>query len=167
LIKACSLDTYPYYEELKSGQEATKRIADKINEAQRHAENEQTVKSLHARISDWKGHHLENFGELLLDDVFVVTKSEIDREYHVFLFEKIILCCKEAVTQPLKGGRGGKNNVIRKQNAPSPLTLPGGNGKTQKNTPLLLKGRIFLGNVTQAVSVPAEAVTCKLYHYFP
>lgn len=162
MIKACSPNTYSYYEELKSGQEATKRIADKINEAQRHAENEQTVKSLHARISDWKGHHLENFGELLLDDVFVVTKSEIDREYHVFLFEKIILCCKEAVAQPLKGGKGSnRNNVIRKQSTPAPLTLAGSNGKTQKKTPLLLKGRIFLGNVTQAVSVPAEAVACK------
>lgn len=167
LIKACSQDTYSHYEELKSGQEATKRIADKINEAQRHAENEQTVKSLHARINDWKGHHLENFGELLLDDVFVVTKSEIDREYHVFLFEKIILCCKEAVVQPLKASKGGnKVNVIKKQAAPPPLTLPGGNGKPQKNTPLLLKGRIFLGNVTQAVSMPAEAVPCK-YIFMP
>jgi hypothetical protein len=43
--------------------------------------------------------------------------------------------------------------------------LPGGNGKTQKNTPLLLKGRIFLGNVTQAVSMPAEAVACKCIFY--
>ena len=161
MIKACSPDDYPYYEELKSGQEATKRIADKINEAQRRAENEQTVKSLHDRVSDWKGHHLEDFGELLLDDVFIVTKSEIDREYHVFLFERIILCCKEAVVPPLKGGKGGnKSNVIRKS-APPPLTLPGGNGKPQKTTPLLLKGRIFLGNVTQAVSMPAEAVACK------
>ena len=159
MIKACSQDTYPHYEELRSGQEATKRIADKINEAQRHAENEQTVKSLHARINDWKGHHLENFGELLLDDVFVVTKSEIDREYHVFLFEKIILCCKEAVAQPQKNKGGGKPSM-KKQSPPS-LTLPGGNGKPQKNTPLLLKGRIFLGNVTQAISMPAEAVPCK------
>lgn len=159
MIKPCSPDTYPHYEELKAGQEATKRIADKINEAQRRAENEQTVKSLHTRVGDWKGHHLENFGELLLDDVFVVTKSEIDREYHVFLFEKIILCCKEAVTQPTKGGKGANKNsaLLKKQAVPPPLILPGGNGKTQKNTPLLLKGRIFLGNVTQAVSTPAEA----------
>lgn len=163
MIKACTPDTYPHYEELKSGQEATKRIADKINEAQRRAENDQTVKSLQARISDWKGHHLENFGDLLLDDLFVVTKSDFDREYHVFLFEKIILCCKEAALQPLKGGKGTNKNsaLLRKQAAPPPLTLPGGNGKTQKNTPLLLKGRIFLGNVTQAVPMPAEAVACK------
>ncbi|KAF8867737.1 Dbl homology domain-containing protein [Gymnopilus junonius] len=161
LIKACSPSTYPHYEELKRGSEAAKRITDKINEAQRHAENEQTVKSLHSRIDDWKGHHLENFGELLLDDIFVVTKSDIDREYHVFLFERIILCCKEATQQLSKNGKGqGKNgSILKKQPAPPPLTLPGGFGSSQKNTPLLLKGRIFLGNVTQAVPVPARAST--------
>ncbi|CAA7260588.1 unnamed protein product [Cyclocybe aegerita] len=159
LIKACSPATYPHLDELKQGSDAAKRITDKINEAQRRAENEQTVKSLHTRIDDWKGHHLENFGELLLDDVFVVTKSDIDREYHVFLFEKIILCCKEAIAQPPKGAKGVAKNgsILKKQLAPPPLALPGGVGTPQKNTPLLLKGRIFLGNVTQAVPVPARA----------
>ncbi|KIM45448.1 hypothetical protein M413DRAFT_46858, partial [Hebeloma cylindrosporum] len=159
LIKACSPATYTHFDELKRGSEAAKRITDKINEAQRRAENEQTVKSLHSRIDDWKGHHLENFGELLLDDLFVVTKSDIDREYHVFLFERIILCCKEAVSQPSKGGKGTNKNgsILKKQPTPLSLSLPGGNGTPQKNTPLLLKGRIFLGNVTQAVPVPARA----------
>jgi cell division control protein 24 len=98
-----------------------------------------------------------------LDDIFVVTKSDIDREYHVFLFEKIILCCKEAVAQPSKGAKGQKQNgsLLKKQAAPSPLSLPGGVGKVQKDTPLLLKGRIFLGNVTQAVPVPARASPSK------
>ena len=154
--------TYPHFDELKRGSDAAKRITDKINEAQRRAENEQTVKSLHSRIDDWKGHHLENFGELLLDDIFVVTKSDIDREYHVFLFEKIILCCKEALAQPAKGAKGQKQAaILKKQPAPPPLSLPGGVGAPQKNTPLLLKGRIFLGNVTQAVPVPARASPSK------
>nr|QNB56520.1 rho guanine nucleotide exchange factor scd1 [Hypsizygus marmoreus] len=158
LIKACSASGYQHFDELKRGSEAAKRITDKINEAQRRAENELTVKSLYSRIDDWKGHHLENFGELLLDDIFVVTKSDIDREYHVFLFEKIILCCKEAVPAIPGGGRGkvGKSNsILKKQAAPPPLTLPGGVGQPiKKSTPLLLKGRIFLGNVTQATPVP-------------
>jgi cell division control protein 24 len=138
------------------GSAAAKRITDKINEAQRRAENDQTVKSLQHRIDDWKGHHLENFGELLLDDIFVVTKSDIDREYHVFLFEKIILCCKEALSPLPNGNRkvNKSNSILKKQSAPSPSPLPGGVGQPQKkNTPLLLKGRIFLGNVTQAVPV--------------
>jgi cell division control protein 24 len=95
----------------------------------------------------------------------VVTKSDIDREYHVFLFERIILCCKEALSVPGKGGKGTNKNgsILKKQ--PTPLSLPGGNGTPQKNTPLLLKGRIFLGNVTQAVPVPARASPST--YFFP
>jgi hypothetical protein len=162
LIKACSASTYVHFNDLKQGSDAARRITDKINEAQRRAENEQTVKSLQARVEDWKGHHLENFGDLLLDDIFVVTKSDIDREYHVFLFEKIILCCKEASPQPAKGAKGQTKNgssILKKQGTLTPLSL--GGMKTQKDTPLLLKGRIFLGNVTQAVPVPSRASPSK------
>jgi cell division control protein 24 len=134
------------------GSSAAKRITDKINEAQRRAENDATVKSLSNRIEDWKGHHLSNFGELLLDDIFVVTKSEVDREYHVFLFEKIILCCKEAMQPPPGGRRGAKNNSILKKQPNGTGSAIGGSGPSRKKTtPLLLKGRIFLNNVTKAV----------------
>jgi len=153
LIKATSATDYPHFEELQSGSAAAKRITDKINEAQRRAENVQTVKNLEGRVQDWKGHHLSNFGALLLDDIFTVTKSDVDREYHVFLFEKIILCCKEAAPPPQSAKRGGKNNsILKKQNgahtpAPPPMTSP----NKRKDTLLLLKGRIFLNNVTQAI----------------
>ncbi|KAF9448199.1 hypothetical protein P691DRAFT_781278 [Macrolepiota fuliginosa MF-IS2] len=166
LIKTLSPTVYPYYDELKKGSDAAKRITDKINEAQRRAENEQTVKSLSSRIDDWKGHHLENFGELLLDDIFTVTKSDIDREYHVFLFEKIILCCKEIPPGQQNGNKKvGKNNSILKKQAstPTPLNAAAAAATStpnqRKSTPLLLKGRIFLGNVTQAVpSQPRTSV---------
>ncbi|KAJ7188306.1 hypothetical protein C8R46DRAFT_1054318 [Mycena filopes] len=170
LIKASSAAGYQHYDELKSGSDAAKRITDKINEAQRRAENDQTVKSLHTRVDDWKGHHLENFGELLLDDIFVVTKSDIDREYHVFLFEKIILCCKEALGAPPNGRKVSKSNsILKKQSGPPTLPLPGGVGQPQKkNTPLLLKGRIFLGNVTQAVPVsPRNSTSSAIPTQYP
>ncbi len=158
LIKTLSPATYAHYEELKGGSGAAKRITDKINEAQRRAENDQTVRSLSSRIDDWKGHHLENFGDLLLDDIFTVTKSDIDREYHVFLFEKIILCCKEIPPGQQGGAKKiGKNNSLLKKQAstPTPLNVAAAAAAAtpnqRRNTPLLLKGRIFLGNVTQAV----------------
>ncbi|KAF9227457.1 hypothetical protein BS17DRAFT_694830 [Gyrodon lividus] len=151
LIKASSAADYPYYEELQAGSAAAKRITDKINEAQRRVENNQTVKNLEGRVKDWKGHHLSNFGNLLLDDIFTVTKSEVDREYHVFLFEKIILCCKEALQPPPNGKRGGKSNsILKKQPTPTAPSVPGVPNK-KTDTPLLLKGRIFLNNVTQAI----------------
>lgn len=157
LIKASSPSDYPYYEELQAGSAAAKRIADKINEAQRREENFQTVKNLESRVKDWKGHHLSNFGNLLLDDIFTVTKSEVDREYHVFLFEKIILCCKEALPPPPNGKKAGKNNSILKKQSLS--STPGTVPNKDKDTPLLLKGRIFLNNVTQAIpSSPRTSV---------
>ena len=111
-----------------------------------------TVKNLENRVEDWKGHHISNFGTLILDDIFTVTKSEMDREYHVFLFEKIILCCKEYIPQGGSSKKVGKSNsILKKPNTPTPLGASGGPSNRKKNTPLLLKGRIFLNNVTSAV----------------
>lgn len=111
----------------------------------------QTVRNLESRIEDWKGHHISNFGELLLEDIFVVTKSDVDREYHVFLFHRIILCCKELALQPQNTKKVGKTNSILKKQVPNTLQITTPGGKAKKNTPLLLKGRIFLNNVTQAM----------------
>ena len=152
---------YPHYDELKQGWEAAKRSADRINEAQRRAENLQTVASLESRVEDWRGHHLANFGDLLLDDIFMVTKMDIDREYHVFLFEKIILCCKEALPLPASGSnkKVGKSNSILKKQSVAPLQYSGASGSSRKkDTPLLLKGRIFLNNVTRALPSSANGM---------
>ena len=148
LLKKSSPIDYPHYEELKAGSAAAKRITDKINEAQRRAENIQTVQNLASRVDDWKGHHVSQFGELLLDDVFIVTKSEVDREYHVFLFERIILCCKED-TSVNSSRKGSKSNSILKKPQANGSALSGlAGGSKKKMTPLLLKGRIYLNNVT-------------------
>ncbi|EJD03053.1 uncharacterized protein FOMMEDRAFT_20220 [Fomitiporia mediterranea MF3/22] len=148
LLKAAANSDYPHYDELQKGLESAKRVTDRINEAQRRSENLQTVASLEARVEDWKGHHLSNFGELILEDIFMVMKMDIDREYHVFLFEKIILCCKE-VLPTANGGTIRKssksNSILKKQMASSP---GGMSASKKKSTPLLLKGRIFLNNVT-------------------
>ncbi|KAI0256188.1 hypothetical protein BJV78DRAFT_1273099 [Lactifluus subvellereus] len=150
LLKKSSPIDYPHYEELKAGSASAKRITDKINEAQRRTENLQTVQNLASRVDDWKGHHVSQFGELLLEDIFIVTKSEVDREYHVFLFERIILCCKED-TSMSGNKRIGKNNSILKKPQQNGSPLPGSAGSSKKKTtPLLLKGRIYLNNVTDA-----------------
>ncbi|KZT71056.1 hypothetical protein DAEQUDRAFT_666975 [Daedalea quercina L-15889] len=150
LQKAVKGTEYPYSEELSQGVAAAKRVTDRINEAQRQAENEATVEALKLRVDDWKGHELPNFGQLLLDDIFTVTKSAVDREYHVFLFEKIILCCKEYLAAPQNGRKVGKSNSILKKPPVSPVSpLPGAVPSKKRTTPLLLKGRIFLNNVTK------------------
>ncbi|KAI0695536.1 hypothetical protein BC835DRAFT_1414811 [Cytidiella melzeri] len=145
---------YPHMEDLAAGVAVTRRITDRVNEEQRRVENQCTLSNLKGRVADWKGHDISNFGTLLLDDIFMVNKSEMDREYHVFLFEKIILCCKEYVSAGPNAKKVGKSNsLLKKQGVPAPLTIPGGSSASnkKKNTPLLLKGRIFLNNVTSAV----------------
>jgi cell division control protein 24 len=162
LLKKSSPVDYPHYDELKAGSAAAKRITDKINEAQRRAENLQTVQNLASRVDDWKGHHVSQFGELLLDDIFIVTKSMVDREYHVFLFERIILCCKEdtSVAGNNNNKKVGKSNSLLKKpqaNGSHASGLAGGSKK--KMTPLLLKGRIYLNNVTEANVVSPGKLT--------
>ena len=152
MLKKSSPVDYPHYEELKAGSAAAKRITDKVINAQRRAENLQTTRNLAARVDDWKGHHVSKFGELSLDDFFIVTASEMVREYHVFLFERIILCCKEDTSAT--GGNNKKvgkgSSLLKKAQAYEPLVSGLSGSSKKKMTPLLLKGRIFLNNVVEA-----------------
>ncbi|KAJ7918215.1 hypothetical protein B0H13DRAFT_2438310 [Mycena leptocephala] len=129
LLKASWAADYQHFNALKQGSEASKRVADRVNEAARRAETEQTVKSLQTRVDDWKGHNVDTFGELLLYDFFVVNKSDVDREYHVFLFEKFYSCAKK----------------FRR-------TLRTGRHFMPRNTPLLLKASPSLRRYALTVS---------------
>lgn len=95
LVKATNPSDYIYHASLVAGLASVKRITDKVNETSREKENEKTVLELQARVEDWKGHVPETFGRLLVDDVLSAIKSGSTRDYHVFLFEKMLLCCKE------------------------------------------------------------------------
>lgn len=134
----------PRYQELEDGLEVMRRITDKVNETSRLQENAQLVKELEWRVEDWKGHNIKTFGLLLLSDVFMVAKSDTEREYHVYLFEKILLCCKELA--PAAQKKSSKNNSLLKQKGGA---AAGAGGKKAKTT-LQLKGRIFINNVTGA-----------------
>ncbi|KAJ7183253.1 Dbl homology domain-containing protein [Mycena filopes] len=127
LMKATPPKSYEHYEELKRGLQAAKRVTNTANEAQRRTENEVTVKSLLTRIDSWRGHNPETFGTLLLDDILVVVRGGVKREYHVFLFEHIVLFCKQVPTAPFYTSRAN-------------------------NAPLLNKGRVLLSDVTGTAS---------------
>ena len=64
-----------------------------------------------------------------------MSKDDSEREYHVYLFEKILLCCKEmAQRRPQTPGRG-----LLTQRRP-------------KRASLQLKGRIFIHNISAVVN---------------
>jgi hypothetical protein len=56
--------------------------------------NQHKIKNLAIRVQDWKGHDIFTFGALLLEDFALCTKSRVDRQYYIFLFEKKLLWCK-------------------------------------------------------------------------
>jgi cell division control protein 24 len=128
----------PFFAELEEGLASIKRVMDKVNETTRREDNRQAVVDLSRRVEDWKSHDISSFGELLLQETFFVIKNDSEREYNVYLFERIILCCKESGST---GKKSSKSNSILKK------------PQSKKPTNLQLKGRIFVNNVTGAAPV--------------
>lgn len=124
-----------HFDEIVRGREAIKRVADRVNERSRKLENAKVAKDLQSRIDDWKGYRLDALGELLLSATFLVMKADEEREYQVYLFERILLCCKEIA-------------AVKKQN--KSLSKK---GKTRAS--LLLKGRIYVHTMTD-ISATSE-----------
>ncbi|KAK5111378.1 hypothetical protein LTR62_005219 [Meristemomyces frigidus] len=131
-------------QDLLMGEEAASSILTRTDKAIDREEKVLAVAELKIRVEDWKGHRIEGFGELLLYGTFTVLKSENlatgkdgERQYHVYLFETILLCCKDI--DPLK-----PKNVMSKRGLVERST-----GKPK----LQLKGRIFMQNVTEVVSL--------------
>ncbi|KAJ5778054.1 hypothetical protein N7520_001300 [Penicillium odoratum] len=99
------------------------------------------VVDLSERVDDWKSLKMDSFGELLRFGTFAVVKGDSgkdsEREYHIFLFERILLCCKDI--NPNKQ----KTKLMMNKDKPA-LTAKG-------KARLQLKGRIYMANVTDIV----------------
>ncbi|KAH6603771.1 guanine-nucleotide dissociation stimulator [Trichoderma cornu-damae] len=128
-------------EDLLLGCEAAERVLQKANEAVNRDLLDDALEELIVRVDDWKSHKIESFGKLLLHGVYgVITgKSDQEKDYEIYLFECILLCCKEISPNKSKD----KKDRARLQ---GPKTR-------NKNAKLQLKGRIFMANVTDVVSL--------------
>lgn len=127
-------DDWPNYQDQVRALEVIKRVTQNVNETQRRVDNLTVVKELSERLIDWKGHNIDDFGALIHDGVFPVIKAGTEREYHLYLFENIILCCKEAQLAKKSMGLGTKK------------------AKPQKRASLILKGRIYMAFITHVSS---------------
>ncbi|KAI8382422.1 hypothetical protein BD560DRAFT_365030 [Blakeslea trispora] len=100
LIKATPED-WPYSQENQVGLDAIQRVTKNVNETKRVQENIALVQELKKHIVDDSVSNpvviVEAAGSLLLHDKFTLQKHDSDhtREMTVFLFEKMILVCKE------------------------------------------------------------------------
>lgn len=133
-------------EELKADiSDAIEIIQDVLQQADASIDKEtreDALKDLEERVDDWKGLSIESFGELLLFGTFNVLKDgalrEQEKEYHIFLFNRILIMCKEQNLNKPK-------NKIMGHKEKQTLSL---RGKPKMH----LKGRIYLINVTNVVS---------------
>ncbi|KAJ6108229.1 hypothetical protein N7523_009552 [Penicillium sp. IBT 18751x] len=116
-------------------------VLDFANEAIHKEHLAAAVVDLSERVDDWKTLKMDAFGDLLRFGTFAVVKGDSgkdnEREYHIFLFERILLCCKDI--NPNKQ----KTKLMMNKDKPT-LT---GKGKPR----LQLKGRIYMANVTDIV----------------
>ncbi|KAF2860635.1 hypothetical protein K470DRAFT_216659 [Piedraia hortae CBS 480.64] len=140
--------------DLMVGKEAATSVLDRTNRAVDRQEKAEAVEELKMRLEDWKGHRVEGFGELLLHGMVAVHKSdnegaqkEAERQYQVYLFESIMLYCKEVdLSKP-------KNKITTKQ-------LVDKRGKPK----LQLKGRIFMKNVTDLITlIKPGSYKCQIF----
>ncbi|KAI9319982.1 hypothetical protein BX666DRAFT_2018116 [Dichotomocladium elegans] len=112
LIKTTNKD-WPHQEEMQEGLEAIKRVAEKVNETQRKHENLQAVESLRNRIDEADRDIVEGHGNILLQGQLTMSRNDNDREFLVYLFEKVLLICKE--TKDSSKNRLAKSNTLIKK----------------------------------------------------
>lgn len=159
------------YESLVEGVAAVKRIADMANRAIREKENEETLQNLLSRIKDRKGLPLDQTGPLLLDDVFgVVGDRRAHSEYHVFLFNRMLLLCRpkdlqhdsessekeqrgDWLTHSFKRSQSSTSlaasilPVTPKPSGPSAFMTGGAVASRRAKTPFSVKGVLFIRNI--------------------
>ncbi|KAL3228619.1 Cell division control protein 24 [Nakaseomyces bracarensis] len=159
--------------ELDTALDISKSIARSINENQRRTENHQVVKKLYGRVANWKGYRISKFGELLyFDKVFISTNNstELEKEFEVYLFEKIIILFSE-INTPVKKSSSA-SYILKKSKSGSTgsaLSLNINNNNSSNNSTasfsaantdskLDLRGRIMIMNLNQINPIDARSL---------
>ncbi|KAJ3279390.1 hypothetical protein HDU79_000643, partial [Rhizoclosmatium sp. JEL0117] len=95
LVQITDLDNHLKTLELEKGLGSIKRVVGHLNVLQRKRENERIFSELVESMEDWKGLRPSDFGELLLVDQVLLASNDQEQLYELFLFEKLLLCCKK------------------------------------------------------------------------
>lgn len=136
-----------------AGIEAADRVLKKANEAVNRDLLDEALDDLVHRVDDWKNHRVAHFGQLILHGVYTVItgKTEQERDYEIYLFECILLCCKELTPSKSKDKKDKTRSL--------------GPKVRNKNAKLQLKGRIFMTNVTEVLSFskPGELLQSRAH----
>ncbi|KAJ1776100.1 Guanine nucleotide exchange factor for Cdc42p, partial [Coemansia sp. RSA 1824] len=122
----------PILSELHEGITAIGSIVEQVNEAERREGNLAVVSDLEERVEDWKGYSIATFGELFLHDSFVMSTTGVERVLQIYLFENILICCKEISEKDKRRMQKQRLNALQ------------------------LKGRIFLFSIHSVVDTSRE-----------
>ncbi|KAJ2797153.1 Guanine nucleotide exchange factor for Cdc42p, partial [Coemansia helicoidea] len=104
-----------------------------VNEAERREDNLAVVSDLEGRVEDWKGYSINSFGELYLHDSFVMSTTGVERVLLIYLFEHILICCKEVSDKDKRRTQKHRSNALQ------------------------LKGRIFLFSIHSVVDTSRDS----------
>ncbi|KAK3293189.1 pleckstrin domain-containing protein [Chaetomium fimeti] len=127
--------------DLTAGIASAERVLHKANDAVNRDLLGEAVDDLVNRVEDWKKHRVDHFGDLLMHGVYTVVtgKGDQEKDYEIYLFQCILLCCKEVVPGKTKDKKDKTKST--------------GPKVRNKNAKLQLKGRIFMTNVTEVVAM--------------
>ena len=122
--------SYLHTSELKTSLDVIESVTEHVNDAIRTEENKVLQIDLLDRVEDWKGLVMGDFGNLELMDKFLMTSDNGDREYTLYLFRKVLLCCKESRKKnseklTLKGNifLSSITSVVNSSNTPEGIAL--------------------------------------------
>ncbi|EMT69763.1 Rho guanine nucleotide exchange factor scd1 [Fusarium odoratissimum] len=121
-------------EQKNDGSMARSSVSRLVVRLQDNAISEDTqaaVQKLQQKIEDWKGIDPDALGELILSKTLYVTKSSKTNLYHAYLFQNMLLLCKETRGEPT-----GERSFYRSKSL-----------SEQKQTKFLLKGRFYLRHI--------------------
>ncbi|KAJ3272590.1 hypothetical protein HDV01_005433 [Terramyces sp. JEL0728] len=102
LRKLSTPENYNFCDELDEALIVMKRVTDRVNEVQRMEDNKALKTKLLEYIEDWQNLDPNALGDLLLYDKFNMLVQDVEQPHHIYLFENIILCCKESPNKKAK-----------------------------------------------------------------
>ncbi|KAI5957811.1 CDC24 [Candida theae] len=139
------------HNELLAAQEAMKEVANRVNEAQRRAENVEYLRKLVERVKNWRGFNLKDQGELLYHGIVGVRDADTEKEYVAYLFEKIIFFFIEQDKDKEKHEKKFKLGLRKASGAglssSTANLLESINSGTNDSSPLELKGRVYISEI--------------------
>ncbi|KAF5604294.1 Rho guanine nucleotide exchange factor scd1 [Fusarium pseudocircinatum] len=130
-LKSLPIPTEEQKKDRSKSQYSISRIAARLQDNTISVNTHAAVLELQQKIKDWKGIRPGDLGEMILSKRLYVAKSSKIRPYHGYLFQNMLLLCKET-----SGQHSGEPSFYRSK----PLS-------EHKQTKFILKGRFHLRHI--------------------